>query len=466
MNISEAATLIRSLSESRACEVKRWFDPSQPQGKAKLVKGLQAIRNYNGGTMVVGFDNTSLRPDLENSPADPRQSFHADQIQDIVSRYSVESFDVEVLYPELEGKAYVVIVVPAGVRIPVAVKRDLFEETDKGNNLLTCNDIYFRTLNANNTVSSAKVTHKDLPELMRICLNNQEADIGGFFRRHLGSIDRNIFQELVGFLSTPSPVDPTWEERLVALLDKGERHCLAALSGRGITPIPHGTFEVSLILDGQVPSQANITEFLRLLDASNPKLTGWPIWLDSSGFEKKNERPYVLDGGWEALIVDDPPSWMGTYIDFMRKEPSGSFYLRRSLQDDFKGKDGPTCGATLDFGLVILRTAEAIAVGMAFARALGCDPETTVLEFAFRWKGLRGRTLSSWANPSRYLSAGLISAQDVVMCRATVPLISAPEAIAGYTYSAVSSLFEVFEGFTLAKSVVEDLVARLLERRL
>jgi hypothetical protein len=120
----------------------------------------------------------------------------------------------------------------------------------------------------------------------------------------------------------------------------------------------------------------------------------------------------------------------------------------------------------LDFALVILRTAEAIAVGMAFAGALGCDPGTTVLEFAFRWKGLQGRTLSSWANPSRYLSAGHISAQDIVLCRTTVPLISAPEAIAGYTYSAVSSLFEVFGGFTPAKSVVEDLVARLLERRL
>jgi hypothetical protein len=465
LDIEQANYLIRTLSETRSTEVKRWFDPNTSEGKAKLVKGCQALRNYDGGCLVIGFDDETMQPDLDNAPADVGSTFHADVLQAIVSHYSSEPFDIEVYYPEMDGRSYVVIAVPQGILSPVAVKRDLFNGTMRA--LLTTNDLYFRTLQTNNRVSSAKITHGDLPELVRLCFNNREADIGAFVRRHLSSFTADNFGDLAALLGHAKTSGSNVEEQIVALLDDGERRYEERVRARGLTMPPHGTMEVALILSGPVPHHANDKGFLRLLDASNPDLTGWPIWLSSDGFSDPESRPYVLDGGWEALIADLEGTFLSKYIDFMRKEPSGRFYLLRGLRDDLSiaGKPPPP-NTVLDFGLVILRVAEAIAVGRAFARAMGCPEEDTALEFGFRWRGMRGRALSSWANPSRHLSMSRTSVQDEILCRVSVPLIGAPETTIDHTYTVVSPLFGLFDGFEIARSVVADLVTRLLERRL
>lgn len=151
----------------------------------------------------------------------------------------------------------------------------------------------------------------------------------------------------------------------------------------------------------------------------------------------------------------------------MRKDPNGLFYLRRGLQDDLSLSDRrPTPNSSMDFVLVILRVAEVIAVGRAFARALGCSEEDTMLEFAFRWRGLHGRTLTSWANPGRLLSEQRQSVQDTAVCRVTVPLITAPETTVEHTQVVVDQLFALFDGFQISTNVTKDLVTRLLERRL
>ncbi len=56
-------------------------------------------------------------------------------------------------------------------------------------------------------------------------------------------------------------------------------------------------------------------------------------------------------------------------------------------------------GKALDAILVVLRTAEAIAVGLGVVKGLGWPVEGTKLGFGFRWTKLSGRELSSWANP-------------------------------------------------------------------
>ena len=50
---------------------------------------------------------------------------------------------------------------------------------------------------------------------------------------------------------------------------------------------------------------------------------------------------------------------------------------------------------------MILRVAEAMGVGVAFAKASGWSAEQTTLGFAFRWHKLKGRRLTAWANPLR-----------------------------------------------------------------
>jgi len=66
--------------------------------------------------------------------------------------------------------------------------------------------------------------------------------------------------------------------------------------------------------------------------------------------------------------------------------------LYRALQEDLaESPRSPEPLTVLDPLLAIFRTAEAIAVPMAFAKAMGLSPEETTLRFEFRWSGLEGR---------------------------------------------------------------------------
>ena len=143
------------------------------------------------------------------------------------------------------------------------------------------------------------------------------------------------------------------------------------------------------------------------------------------------------------------------------------FYLRRALQDDIsRSNRAPKPLVALDFGLVTIRTAEVIAVGLAFGKAMGCDPERTILSFASRWKRLKGRQLTSWVNPERYISPTRSAYQDEVVSFVDVPLELPLSALSEYVHKAIQPVFEVFDGFSLSKEVTEDLTRRLVERRL
>lgn len=72
--------LVAAPSESLNVEVKRWINPDEQDGIAKLIKAALAIRNRNGGFLLIGFDNDSLLPDNKHRPKDVRTSFHLDKI--------------------------------------------------------------------------------------------------------------------------------------------------------------------------------------------------------------------------------------------------------------------------------------------------------------------------------------------------------------------------------------------------
>lgn len=222
---------------------------------------------------------------------------------------------------------------------------------------------------------------------------------------------------------------------------------------------------MALIIVGQVPQQHSANqEFLNLLNANNPDYTGWPIWLDSQ-LLGESHQPYVINGVWEALLVAVDSGWLN-HIDFMRLDPQGKFFLRRALEDDMETSDrAPKPMTALDLGLAVTRTAEAIAVGIAFARAMGCVPEETTLAFAFKWSGLRGRQLSSWASPSRYIWRGHSAYQDDVVTFVSVPLEIPLSALAQYVNQATQPLFQVFNGLESDMNIIEDLTRRLIERR-
>lgn len=460
---SRIQELVERPSESLSVELKRWIDPASPEGISKIVRTVLALRNHGGGYLIIGFDNETLQPDVENVPADIRSVFHIDKIQGLVSRFSSEPFEVAVEFPERGGQIYPVIVVPPGVKTPVASKSDLRLDDAR---LISTDDVYVRSLRANNTPSTTKASWKDWPTIVEVCFDNREADIGRFMRRHLSGLKPEMVREFAAAIAKGIEPEISVEDLLNQYLQEGTGRFNKVIAERAVSLPEHGTWEVALVVLGNVPTHSANREFLNLLDSSNPDYTGWPVWLDSRGFADESARPYVFEGVWEAFIVSVGSGW-SDHVDYMRLDPKGRFYLRRALHDDISGSPrSPEPLSMLDFGLPVIRTAEAIAVGIAFVKAMGCDSERTVLAFAFRWTRLRGRELGSWIQPGRYISPGRHAYQDEVTVFVNVPLETPLSALSEYVNQVVQPLYEVFDGFSLDKGVVEDLTRRLVERRL
>jgi hypothetical protein len=344
-------------------------------------------------------------------------------------------------------------------------------------------DVYFRTLRANGTPSTAVARPQDWLEIVEICFENREADVGRFLRRQLAALDLSTLVAalnqlgLTGIAASAVPdalggAGTTWpaalRERAMALLGEGSDRFKNALEARTLNPEEQkladaGSWSVALAINPPRTDKLPDQVFRSTLASSNPRYTGWPVWLDSSGFTDESARPKVLDKAWEALIVS--PAHAAGHLDCLRLDPKGEFYLRRNLQDDTTDKVKPF--TYLDPVLVIIRVAEAIAVGLSFAKALGWEPEPTRLGYAFRWTKLKGRCLASWANRQAYLSADYGPAhEDEVTSYIELSLDTPITAISPAVDQATQDLFVLFDGFRMPVTSIEHWVQRLIERKL
>ncbi|MNR23790.1 hypothetical protein D3C85_1408300 [compost metagenome] len=149
----------------------------------------------------------------------------------------------------------------------------------------------------------------------------------------------------------------------------------------------------------------------------------------------------------------------------MLEDPKGRFYSYRALEDDLTlSQHAPAPGTAFDGILPVLRVGEAIAVGLAFGKALRADDQSN-LQFMFRWKGLAGRELTSWADPMRYITPRK-AIQDAVTSSVSVPIETPLSAITEHIKTVVRPLFEIFDGFSMPDSVVDEVTQKLLDRRL
>jgi hypothetical protein len=188
---------------------------------------------------------------------------------------------------------------------------------------------------------------------------------------------------------------PKLRDRATALLNDGEHRLQQAISARQLPAkenvlLDRGTWSVALVIEPSHSDALPDAAFLNRVSVANPQYTGWPIWLDSRAFDNQENRPKVVEKAWQTLIVliDE---W-SKHIEFMRIDPRGELYLWQILQDDTTDKVSP--GTTLDPILVVIRVAEALAVGLSIADALGWQKDSR-LGFAFRWTKLSGRVRSS-----------------------------------------------------------------------
>ncbi|MDO8039899.1 hypothetical protein [Janthinobacterium sp. SUN137] len=455
--------LLEHPSESLNVEVKTWIDPRAPEGIAKIVKGVFAIRNRNGGFLVIGLDNDTLRPDNYPYEVPAAQLFHLDKIQELVSRYANEPFEILVELRAFFNQIHPIIVIPEGVKVPSSVKSDL--KGGEGKYLLAVGDIYFRTLNANGVPSSAKMSPRDLSSILDICFDNREADIGRFFRRQLASADAS---NLANFLMGRNFNEDNLKNRALSVIRKGDESfekvlSKAPLSEEDSIALTFLTMSVGLVLHPKKADSLPTQEFMNTVASANPQYTGWPVWMDTRGFQRTSDRPMVVDGAWQTFI-NDINDWSANF-EFMRIDPVGELFLRRVMQDDLM-PSRITPGTALDVLLMVYRVAEVLAVGISIARATGWD-QSEKAGFAFKWSGLEGRSLHAWANPNQFFfGASGVSNTLHANSFVEIPLDTPHSALAPHVAAAVAPLFASFNGFQVGLEAVEDCVRRMVERRI
>jgi len=479
--------LLQNPSESLSVELKRWLDPSLPAEAAKIGRALIALRNNNGGLLVIGFDDTTREPLTAGRPANVEKMFHPDVVQGIVKSYCEPTFEVVTHFGDRDRQKYPVLDVAAGVRTPTMSRQEVSDPTTK-KKVLRQYGIYVRSIHNTVVESVEPRSRADWDELVERCFDNREADVGRFLQRHAPAIASAMRREIQAMRqndqrpdeppptpsSTPSPtptptpaalviIQPTLEkvlergrknynERLTFLRD----HRQSTLTDR------RGWREVAITCTGPL-RDVPLPHLLEELFARHPRLTGWPVWIDSRGSSREESRPYANEGSWEALVTLQREGFVEPMIDFWRLEPEGRFYHRRSFDDDAMGKKGDGGVNVLDFLLVVSRTTEALATAQAFGRALSADPDKATLRVALVWTGLRDRHLVSWVDPMRDIYTATPAYQDSVTSELEMPLTTPPTALTGYVADALKPFFAVF-GFQLAMKAVEQIASKTLRR--
>lgn len=196
----------------------------------------------------------------------------------------------------------------------------------------------------------------------------------------------------------------------------------------------------------------------------NPDLTGWPFFVDLWTPSVPEFKPQIREGIWEAILNRPDDDYGG--IDHWRIDAKkGLFYAARALEDDTSPRNLKP-EKTLDFGLAILRTAEILAIAISFANYLCKDNHDANVSLTIKWIGLQDRVLSSWAEPGRHLHRNYQSHTDAVSKIVEIPLASTQDQIVLFTQEIVDELFLCFDGWVCSTIAVEELVDKLLNRKL
>ncbi len=292
--------LVENISESLASELKNWIDPETPEGKAKLVRAAIALRNHNGGSIHIGYDDKTLKPDSSKHEGEATiKKYRPDVIQDLISGYVSEKFELKLNFVEdpSDDKKYPEFVIEGGVKNPVMTNGKEIKN-NQGKILLKPNTVYVRTLESNGKVSSSEPKkNKDWQDLFNRCFYNREYSIASFFKRNL---TREEISKLNTELSKAKEeiIASVPKEEIKEFFLNNEARYNSVLKERKITLPKSGLWEVGAIIKGIALTKYKTNQdFLELLDRSNPRYTGWPVWVNSSNFSDSKSRPSVIDNG-------------------------------------------------------------------------------------------------------------------------------------------------------------------------
>jgi len=453
------AFLSRGATESLDLELKEWIDPSTPHGKSKIAKACLALRNNDGGRLIIGFDDSGNQCMID-APDDIRTRYTSDVIQEIIGKYASEPFGISMEYILINNVEHPVVSIHGGIKNPVVCKSDL--NNNEGKPILRDNSIYVRSVTSNHRVSSSEIRRGDWERLLTICFENREADVARFVRRHLVDIfDPQLLQATATHGKSAS---------IHNLLDRGAVRYRELCEERQVKlPNVLGYREFAVEIEGAEISHVPSISLLQKIASNAPRISGWSPWVILLGSRTANDHPQINKGMFESFIDYLGSGFIGPHLDYWSLNPSGKYYHIRALEDDLvftrQGFETIAPGKYLDFLLQISRVAEGIAIAISISQTLGFNPETTHLKFAARWQGLRGRGLCSWADRRRDFASWGNAIQEEFVHTVRVPLNVAKGDIHEYVRPIIDNLFALFGGTETDARVVQGIVNDAMDRK-
>lgn len=447
MSPSEAIKqIVENPTEKIDVEVKNWIDPNSDEGKEKIIKGCIALYNANGGYFVIGFNDDGTPHEGEEKPSDVRSTYDQDKLQSFIVKFSTVPFQLLLEFPEVGGQEYPVIEVPSGVTTPAITKKSFGK--------IIADELYIRTVAAGQ-VGSSKPKREDWDRIIRIWLDNREADIANFFRRQLGLTVN------VDALKESFSLPPTLEKQVLDYLEFGKNRFVLENEGKQVPDV--GFLEIVAVVD-QEPPEVKLPDdtFLTDLKLRVRNYSEWPPFIVRDIPFERNVR----ENAWEANIHTN--YYGRTMIDFWRIDPKGKFYSHRSIPDDMNETSGVEPLKYLDPILHIGRVAEAIATVLNLVEAMDYELSGTNVAVAFRWSHLRGRIIHSWSDKNRGLG------RDIFRCdeNTKTVVVSLPgdlpqSRIWEFVNKIASDLMVSFSGYDrIEVEAIKEIVERTLSRRM
>ena len=453
----QAEALLNSPSEKISCELKSWLNLDDLAHKVKLIKAIFALRNADGGYIIIGLDDKNAQPSA-HPPENPRKKYHVDTIQALITTYASITFNIEIEYPEREGVSYPIIIVPSGVQVPVSVKKEI--TVPGGKCLLPKGTVLFRTLRANSSISSSAAEPDDWRQIMEICFNNREADLGGFIRRHLLSADFPRILQEIGIRSNEEN-HPSLENECRSFLNICSQYMVDMEKDRQLNPLPKnfGWVQIGAVFNTALNDVLPSYDFLTRAFSSVPPYSH-ELWMDG---RISNQRPMMVNSGWNSLI-DLPRYW--DLREFSRLDPSGKFYIKRPIIDDASARArGFQAGTQFNIRDNISIISQFIASILVFSKMLTRNIDGYQIGLLIEYDGLKNRRLLSPGIFDVHSIYPRISNTESFSKFVEFPANTIPSNITSIVYNIVKDLFVIFDGVSVEISQVEKEVRESLKIR-
>lgn len=268
------------------------------------------------------------------------------------------------------------------------------------------------------------------------------------------SVHKDVLTKLIKYFKTKSSMSSMENFLLYAYKE------YKSIADKKVLPT-HGSFQVAFTINDSSEKLIVSETLLRTLKSNNPRPSGWPLWIVLQDSSDEEKRPQHFSDRWQAFIVTS------NTLDFWMVTEKKCFYHYRALEDDLSGSTTQQAKAAklneIDFIWQVENTSDAIATGLAFARALNRD-ESTVLSFAFKWTGLKNRYLTAWAHSGRYVDCKSKANVNDSIYQVNIPINATRENIVNFTFEITSHLFLEFGGYDrIPRDTIADIVTNYLK---